>query len=280
MRRSRSGNRSGRSRASVGLLFLPVTCLLLAIPLVMGGSAAAAPILWVSDFAGRLGTVDATTGAVTVIGTMGTVMTDIAFDTNQDLYGVSGNLLHSIDPTTAVSTVIGSLGTSVSSLTFSPSGVLYGAQGALFSIDKNTGAATSIGSGGFPYSSSGDLAFVGGNLFLSSAASPGDNLVQLDTNSGVGTLIGAIGFSVVYGLATDNNSDLYGVAGTTVLSIDPLTGASSVNVDYAGQGLGSAFGSAFITEAPEPGTATLLGIGLVGLAGRRRQKFGRRRTLV
>jgi len=48
--------------------------------------------------------------------------------------------------------------------------------------------------------------------------------------SGAGTLPGGIGFSNCYGLATDNNIDLYGFSGTSVLSINATIGASIVLV--------------------------------------------------
>jgi hypothetical protein len=223
----------------------------------------------VDDSAGLLGKVDVATGAVTVVGNTGHVMTDIAFDPNGHLYGITFGALYSIDPITAASTFIGSLGASLNSLVFSSNGTLYAANSRLYEINLTTGAASAIGRGGVSYSSSGDLAFVGGNLYLSSTVPTSDSLIKLNASTGVGTDVGPIGVGQVYGLATNDNVHLYGVAGTSVYSVNTATGAGTLLVGYGGHGLGSANGTAFFSEAappvPEPQTYALLLAGLVAL---------------
>ena len=210
----------------------------------------AAPILWSADSSGRLGTVDVATGNVNVIGDMGVTMTDIAFDPDGDLWGITFTSLYKIDKTTAASTLIGNLGTSALSLVFNSSGILYTANSSLYTIDTTTGTASLVGNGGDSYLSSGDLAFVGGELFLSSSG--GDNLVKINTGDGSGSLIGDIGFSSVFGLASPNGTDLFGLEGTNIISIDSATGMGTFILDYSGNGLGQSFGSAFVTEAMVP----------------------------
>lgn len=258
----------------VNKLYAAVFAASFLVPIVVNAS----PVLWSGDSSGRLGTVDVATGNVNVIGNMGVIMTDIAFDPNGNLWGITFNNLYKIDKTTAESTLIGNLGTSANSLVFDSSGVLYTANSSLYTVDTSTGSTSLVGNGGDSYSSSGDLAFVGGELFLSSSG--GDNLVKINTTDGSGSLIGNIGLSSVFGLASPNGTDLFGLAGNSVLSIDSITGSGTSILDYSGQGLGSAFGSAFVTEAvvPIPAAAWLFGTGLLALLGIRKPLLKGKKT--
>lgn len=212
------------------------------------------PTLWISDQWGQLGTVNVQTGQVTIRGEMVTPMDDIAFDPEGHLFGVGRGVLYTIDPADGTSQPIGELGVQVNSLVFDASGTLLAASDELYRLDPSTGRAQLLGSGGIPYSSSGDLAFVNGLLTLSSTSpdSPDDILVLLDPTSGWGTALGSIGYPEVLGLATNDNQHLFGISGTQILAIDPATGAGRLLLDYAGQGLGRAYGSAFTQEAAQP----------------------------
>jgi hypothetical protein len=235
----------------------------------------AAPVLWIDDVSGRLGKVDVATGDVTVVGNMGVVMTDIAFDPTGNLYGISFNKLYQINKDTAAPTPVGNTGITSNSLVFDADGTLYTANNALYKLNPSTGAATRIGSGGTAYNSSGDLAFIAGELYLSSVGGV-DNLIKLNKTTGAGALVGSIGQAAVYGLATNNNVDLFGVAGTNILSVNTATGAGSTLVNFGGKGLGVAYGSSFIEEAappvPLPAAVWLFGSGLLGLIGFARRK--------
>ncbi len=246
----------------------------------LGGAASAEPTLWIDDADGRLGKVDVATGAVTIVGVMRVTMTDIAFDPAGSLYGISSNSLYRINPASAAITLVGNLGAAnLNSLVFDSAGNLYAASSSLYSISVTTGAASLIGNGGTTYRSSGDLAFVGGALYLSSSSPTADSLIRLNTTTGAGTALGPIGIDRVFGLATSDNINLYAVAGTGIYSVNTFTGAANLLVNYGGQGLSAANGTAFISEAipiPEPATYVLfaMGISLLSLRTRLTRRNG------
>jgi hypothetical protein len=197
------------------------------------------PTIYVIDDLGVIGTVNVTNGDVQVIGNTHVVMTDIAFDSNGILYGVTTDKLYRINKSTGDSTLIGVLGiTGATSLEFNTGGsILYTANNQLHSVKTDTGATTPIiSSDGFQFISSGDLASIGNTFYLTSKAA-NDYLVSLDTSTGTGTLVGSIGFPNVFGLATNDNVTLYGFSGTKVIRINTTTGAGTQLWDIAGKGL-------------------------------------------
>jgi hypothetical protein len=254
--------------ALVGLFLIPAT-------------TRADVTLWVDDSNGEIGKVQVSTGQVTLVGNAGVVLTDIAFDPNGNLYGVSFTDLYKIDKTTGVATDLGTIangaGVNFNALVFGTNGVLYAAGTTsthLYSINIGTVTATNLGNVGAD--SGGDLAFVGGNLYLSSSS---DHLIRINNPSGpaTGTDIGPIGYPNVFGLASPDGATLYGVAGTQVLKIDPSTGQGTLVSDYGGQGLHQAYGESFISEAvaaPEPSSIVVAGLGsaiLLGFSALRRR---------
>ena len=88
---------------------LRIHTLLIATILFIFGSvnADAVPIMHVHDSSGNLGTVDAQTGDVNLIGNMGVVLADIAFDPLGNLFGIDSFYLYSINPLTAATSLIG-----------------------------------------------------------------------------------------------------------------------------------------------------------------------------
>jgi hypothetical protein len=236
--------------------------------LVLSVLPAASVTMYVHDSSGVLGTVDTDTGSVDVIGSMGAVMTDIAFDPSGNLFGITFNGLYSINRATAASAFIGSHSVpGGNALVFGSDGTLYSAgfsSTSLFTIDPSTGASTNLGNTGF--ASGGDLAFVGSDFYLADSSS---NLISINlsdlSNSSV---VGAFGIGNVFGIAT-SEGNMFGVAGTQIFSVDVTTGAGFDVVDYGGQGLGSANGQSFFAEsgAPEPNPIPLPATALMLLSG-------------
>ena len=227
-----------------------------------GGPGTDSESIWVADNAGVLGYVNVSTGEQTVVGEMGTVMTDIAFDSAGNLYGITFGDLYSIDRVTAVPTLIGTHndGTGAkNSLVFDVDNTLYAAWGGLYTIDVTTGVSTVLGNGGTSYQSSGDLAFVDGDLYMSSSvAGEDDSLVILDTVDGSASEVGSMGIKPAYGLSY-NKSALYSVAGTDIYTTNTETGESTlvssyevIDVEPSEEPvvtLGIAYGTAFYGEA-------------------------------
>jgi hypothetical protein len=258
----------------------------LLLAMVLGASLAhGAPIIVVADAGGPLHTVDVATGTVAALGNPGVIMADIAFDPSGNLYGISEDKLYRIDTSSATTiaspTLVGNMGIYSQSLVFGADGTLYTATSELYTLSTTTGQATLVGSGGYaygtPYGLTGDLAFIGGQLYLTAASTDFDtqtsyeDLVALDTGNGHGTLIGHLGsnpgtgFLTVWGLATPDNVTLYGVAGRQVISIDPATATGTLLVNDYGQPpfqfLNGANGAAIGTEAapiPLPAAAWLI----------------------
>ena len=216
----------------------------LLVPLTSGAD----PFLYAHDQSGALATVDIETGDVGIIGNMGAVMTDIAFAPDGRLFALSFTTLYEVDPVTAQASAIGFHGVpDGNALVFANSDVLY-AMGAdsnqLYQLDLTTGAGTALGAVG--EGSAGDLAFNGGELYVSTVAA---NLIRIDLDPVAGTVVGPIGFPNVFGLATADDGVLYGISGTQILAVDTTTGAGELAIDYGGRGLDVSFGSSFLGEA-------------------------------
>ena len=131
-------------------------------------------------------------------GTITSTIQDIAFHPNGNLYGIVSNYFISINLGSCTSTTISTHLTGSNSLVASADGTLYAAADDLYTVDPVTGVFTSIGT--LPCQSGGDLAFEGGDLYLTCV---NGDLLKVDINNPAGsTTIGNLGTGSWYGLWT------------------------------------------------------------------------------
>jgi len=255
------------------------------VVIVLGGPGpAAAAVIVVGTDQNVLNFVDTatvmTTSSITVTGTDST-LTDIAFDQNGNLFGITFSNLYSVNTGSGVATLIGSLGGNrFNALTINGSGQAFSAAdsvGDLFSVDLGTGLATSIGTIGAGFtSSSGDLEFANGALFGIDGAGT-DSLYSLNPVSGAGALIGSTGLATIYGLAFADDT-MFGLSGNsaTLFSIALGTGlATSLGAIVGFVGGTIAYGaSAVVSPVPVPAALPLFGtgLGILGYLGWRRKR--------
>ncbi len=186
------------------------------LPGVSGLAIKSTGEIFVTDVAdpGGLYRLDAATAAATLVASTGLFFPDaIAFDQNDLLYIVdSNNDLHTIDEVTGATNLVGATGFNIRGLAFDPTdGALWGSDGGanfgqtdrIFIIDTTTGAATLVGATGLG-GSTPDLHFdQEGNLYGVKGGGTGtNNLIAIDKATGMGTVIGPVGFSAVAGMAT------------------------------------------------------------------------------
>jgi hypothetical protein len=191
--------------------------------------------LYAEDSQSNLYTVHASTGAATMVGSIGLVdVTDLAFR-NSLLYGITFTQFLKIDPDTGSGIIIGDHGfTDLNALAVGPNGVIYSASnttGDFLRIDSGTGQGTLVGNFGPGLTCSGDLAFgSNGALYVSLNREGYENdwLGSVNLNTGSVTLIGDLGYDEVHGLSVRNGT-LYGATESgQLLKIDANTGAGTI----------------------------------------------------
>ena len=185
-------------------------------------------------------------GAKTLVGSMGTQCTDLAF-AGTKLQGVSFTRFLTLNPTTGAVTASKRHGfTDINALVAGPTaGTFYAAgftnnsgQGANFiRINGATGVGTKVGKFGAGLTSAGDLVFYRlpgvkypsqtsmGSLFatVNKPGSPTTWLAQINTTTGKATLKGNIGHKNVWGLAV-RKGEMYAVTNDgKLLRIDNIS---------------------------------------------------------
>lgn len=161
-------------------------------------------------------------------GTTTSTITDIAYHPNGNLYGIVANYFVSIDIGTCTTATIATHSTGSNALVASADGTLYAASDDLYTVDINTGVFTSLGT--LPCSSSGDLTFYEGELYLT--CDNGD-LLHVDINNPANSsIVGNMGTGYWHGLWTIhtdcNNSQVLTASENEIYEVDLNTAATTL----------------------------------------------------
>jgi hypothetical protein len=219
-------------------------------------------------------------------------VTGILYGSTSNRSATASNSLVAINPLTGRVTFIGSFVTSngtMADLTFdTTTATLYGTgsvDGNLYSINMATGAATAVGSAGFPPNSTSGLGVAAnsaGQIFGAPTGASGP-LVQYNKTDGsvttVATLSGAPFSSGAIGaMAFNSGGTLYGLNQSTsgsrpvdLVTIDTVTGV----VTDIGATASLMDAIVFITPVPEPTTIGMMFLGsgcLAALTALRRRR--------
>jgi hypothetical protein len=157
-----------------------------------------------------------------------TDVVDIAIDLSGHMFGTTFSALYTVNPTTAECTYIADVAESLTGLTFVSDGRLVGAGSSVSFVDTTTGALTPLfGSG--RWSTSGDIiGLPDGKLYWTVYGDgSGDELIQIDPNTGNAVDIGSTGTESIWGLGYADGAMVGFTDGGKVVDIDPATAAAS-----------------------------------------------------
>ncbi|MGB0660545.1 MAG: hypothetical protein ACPGNV_10225 [Mangrovicoccus sp.] len=188
--------------------------------------------IYFSDHNGKLGYLDTDAREVSVVGDMPDVMTDLAFSSTGQLYGVSFSKLYSIDAATGAATLIGDHGVpGANALIAGPQDILISAsfnRTGVYAIDPANASSQELGDIGTR--SGGDLVVVPSGLLLANNAA---EIYHIDTDDKGATKLFSTGLTNLYGLATTSQGQLVGAAGTKLYEINTETGAPTEVLDLS-----------------------------------------------
>jgi hypothetical protein len=198
-----------------------------------------------SSGASTLYTIDATTGAATVVGPIGVARVGaLAFGPNGKLYGVgfdttaNDSVLITINPATGAGTVVGLLGAddATQDIAFRPGdGKLFAyVGGSIYTIDTATGVGTLVGdTGDFPDGNA--IVFAGGTLYLANSGGGGANGTLQTINQATGAVTDAVAFTYGAGFTPANNPRAAGMkfdAATGILYAVIVEGSGPSNTRF------------------------------------------------
>lgn len=110
------------------------------------------------------------------------------------------------------------------SLGAGPDGKLYIASNYVFRVDPDMPILEMLGPLPEGHTSSGDVAFLGDRMFVSTDSGCGGALVEFDVTTGTGTVLGGDGLGCVYGLAPIGGKLYIVNCDGTIGTFDPDTG--------------------------------------------------------
>jgi hypothetical protein len=114
-------------------------------------------------------------------------------------FAIDFSLVELVPGTNQVMADLGQLG--ANSLAGGPDGMLYAANTWVIRVDPDTGDQQFLGALPPGHASSGDIAFLGDRMFVSTDSGCGGSLVEFDVATGTGAVLGGDGLGCVYGLA-------------------------------------------------------------------------------
>ena len=237
------------------------------------------PLVYFCDDSGKIGTIDLTTGATTVIGNAGVQLTSLAFNPTGQLYGATATSLYSVNLASGAVTKIGDFGgtESISGIRFSGGGTLYAdasvfqqfpnpaepgkyltsgeTNANLYVVNQQTGAASLVGFRDDGYQASlGTLTFYNGSLYETEFSGHYGSYSSVNPSNGVGIKGFSNGFLTLGTTFSGPNNTFYGFYGNAIDAINVQDGSASQALTFNNTGLGLVVAAAFPTEATPQGS--------------------------
>ena len=223
--------------------------------------ATAGATIYVCDANGRLWTVTLGTYKLHLVGSLGVVLTDIAFNPKDGkLWGVDFSTFYTINTTTGRATGFGRTSLSdINALVFNTNGIGYFegfSSSELYEVDVVKGKYAGIGTTG-SYKSADDLSWYNGELVLSGftgtlSSSTKETIVKVSSTNGKVLATAPTSVANLYGLSTVGGKTLYGFANSRLYLVTPsaktVAARTKLLKNFQSEGLGKVNGAAYKSD--------------------------------